>query len=116
MTKINFIWEMRNGEIKQERLEVPEFLYKQEEGKKKACYSSDCFLKSRHFRTRKEAEQHTLKYTEYASPWPWVCKSLVMCEVGALVQMLPAGTGSCCCSSFWLHHMLRPNQFKFLFV
>lgn len=69
VTKINFIREMRNRGIKQERLEVPEFLYRQEE-KKKACYSLDCFLKSRHFRTRKQAKQHTLKYTEYVSPWP----------------------------------------------
>lgn len=34
VTKINFIQEVRNREIKQERLEVPEFLYRQEEKKK----------------------------------------------------------------------------------
>lgn len=34
VTKINFIREMRNRGIKQERLEVPEFLYRQEEKKK----------------------------------------------------------------------------------
>lgn len=66
MIKRNFTLEVRNREIKLERLEVPEFLCRQEG--KKACYSLDCFLKSKHFRTRNQAEQHTLKYTEYASP------------------------------------------------
>lgn len=45
VTKINFIQEVRNREIKQERLEVPEFLYRQEERKKNLLFFGLLFEK-----------------------------------------------------------------------
>lgn len=45
VAKINFIWEMRNREIKHERLEVPEFLYRHE-GKKSLLFFELLFEKA----------------------------------------------------------------------
>lgn len=87
VTKMNFIREMRNRGIKQERLEVPEFLCRQEE-KKKAVILWIAFWKAGTLEPENKQSSTHWSTQSMQVLGPGIVRACVMSEVGALVQML----------------------------